>query len=237
MCSLSKKNGVQRVMQGNFTLIELLVVIAIIAILAAMLLPALKQARQSALTTKCQGHHKQWIMANLSYASDNKEYMPWQSIGYENSLLTGYLGHYKIPGGKVTWPGLTKAKCPIAYCAVSDYTNPRVTGLHPNKDIYFNKPDSALYHSSVSYRLLKRLKKPSQKFAYAEICRPTNSSAATRHYYQSLAFPHNEKMNVQFYDGHVQTMPNKLPYFYPVGKDHSPKAVNEGAKPYWNYML
>ena len=236
MDSLFEKNRVPSIMRRHFTLIELLVVIAIIAILAGMLLPALNRARQSALTTKCQGHHKQWIMGNLTYASDNKEFMPWQSIGYENTLLTGYLGHYKIPGGKVTWPGLVRSKFPIAYCAVSDYVNPRISDQNKNRDIYFNKPDPALYHSTIVYRLLKRLKRPSEKFAYAEISRQTNSSGATRHYNGNLAFPHNERMNVEFYDGHVATMPNKLPYFYPYGKSVG-AAYNSVAKVYWNYML
>ena len=62
-------------MKRSFTLIELLVVIAIIAILAAMLLPALSAARERARSTSCINKLKQQGTAIYMYAGDNKDYV------------------------------------------------------------------------------------------------------------------------------------------------------------------
>ena len=74
----------------EFTLIELLIVIAIIAILAAMLLPALKQAQEKAKSSLCISNHRQNAIAMLMYTNDhNQRFVPWQ-INFNGSFTHGY---------------------------------------------------------------------------------------------------------------------------------------------------
>ncbi len=69
--------------RGRFTLIELLVVIAIIALLASMLMPALKTARDKAKGAQCAGNLRQVCTAFLSYAGDWNDTLPYYNYGFD----------------------------------------------------------------------------------------------------------------------------------------------------------
>jgi prepilin-type N-terminal cleavage/methylation domain-containing protein len=92
--------------RGGFTLIELLVVIAIIAILAAVLLPALNKARERAQQAQCISNLRQWGAAFQVYAADNNSGLPCDGMSAANQpngtiIQSGgeYCGEAEPPSG------------------------------------------------------------------------------------------------------------------------------------------
>jgi len=112
----------------GFTLIELLVVIAIIAILAAMILPALAAAKRKAQTVNCISNLRQWGLAQQIYAGDINGYIPCD--GTMQPTSANY-GQYAANTGATTGPA--SPQDPVAWFDVL----PQLVGDQP-LSYYYN---------------------------------------------------------------------------------------------------
>jgi prepilin-type N-terminal cleavage/methylation domain-containing protein/prepilin-type processing-associated H-X9-DG protein len=106
-----KHNG-QHKKEIGFTLIELLVVIAIIGILASLLLPALKTARETAKKIKCTSNLKQVGVANFNYCGDYDGYVPAATYGSKSDFIYPNGWTFTADSGHFT---------PIRYLAYNGY--------------------------------------------------------------------------------------------------------------------
>jgi prepilin-type processing-associated H-X9-DG protein/prepilin-type N-terminal cleavage/methylation domain-containing protein len=184
-----------------FTLIELLVVVAIIAILAAMLLPALRGAREQAKTAKCQSNLKQIGLAIMLYVQDHNDYLPQQSPWNSPPAPTVYATRLM---GYLHLNNYLPDKA-VIYCPSDPLQKPPYHALYTyaNESYGYNFLGLKTYWFETPVRITE-VRDPSQTYLMAD--NSDDPAWAGDGFYQSItvnARRHKNGLNVLWVDGHV----------------------------------
>jgi len=183
----------------GFTLIELLVVIAIIAILAAMLLPALSQARERARGAACITNLKQLGLAYALYYQDYEDWHPG-SGGFGRAYWMGLLSPY-VKTSKIFW-------CPSDKTPVYKGNTFGVIVLKEGLS-YLHNGDLMYYQKA--YQKVTKFKYPSRIALLIEganhwTCGYTNPVVDAKVAGTCIVRRHNQSINVLFLDQHVENL-------------------------------
>lgn len=194
--------------KAAFTLIELLVVIAIIALLAAMLLPAMSRAKESARTTQCLNHLRQLGVAVRLYADDHADEFPRsQHSAFVHGGMPWERTLAPLLGSSTTaWTNLLTG---VYHCPTDRRTSPWSYGLN----VYYELgPDDDYVGKPQTWRRVTQVPRPAATILFAE-----NASSADHimpHFWLSAkdatdlaAARHKQRANYAFADGHAALHP------------------------------